>query len=115
MHCKAEGLPEPQLIWYKDGEIVTAAPHRVILQGDLFFLRVNNGRKDNDAGVYWCVATNTVGSARSRNATLDVAGKINIILAISFIYFEAVTLSKMSFYNLSVTQCHMSYIVMNTS
>ncbi len=36
-------------------------------------MRAVQTRKENDAGVYWCKAENSVGSARSRNATLVVA------------------------------------------
>ena len=81
LNCKADGIPEPDIKWYKDGVEVPTAPanpesHRVILPtGSLFFLRVIQNKKEHDGGTYWCEATNKVGTSRSKNATLEVAGK----------------------------------------
>lgn len=81
LNCHAVGEPEPTVTWYKEGAAVRTAPqdarsHRVLLPtGNLFFLRVVHGRKESDSGVYWCEAANGLGKARSRNATLTVAGK----------------------------------------
>lgn len=78
LNCKAEGWPVPEVTWYKDGEALepAASAHRVMLPaGSLFFLRVVHGRKESDQGVYWCEARNPSGAARSRNATLEVAGE----------------------------------------
>lgn len=39
------------------------------------FFQVVYSRRESDAGVYWCEARNQLGSVRSRNATLQVAGE----------------------------------------
>ena len=44
--------------------------------GSLFLLRAML----KDSGVYWCVASNALGVARSSNATLDIACKRTLFL-----------------------------------
>ncbi|KAL3274301.1 hypothetical protein HHI36_015706 [Cryptolaemus montrouzieri] len=76
LNCHASGEPEPTIAWFKDGAPLRSAPHRMLLPaGNLFFLRVVQSRKESDGGVYWCEATNALGKAKSRNATLTVASK----------------------------------------
>ncbi|XP_053673919.1 roundabout homolog 2-like, partial [Anopheles nili] len=76
LNCKAEGIPTPTVTWFKDGEPIKVDPgsHKVLLPaGGLFFLKVVHSRRESDAGIYWCEASNELGVARSHNATLQVS------------------------------------------
>ena len=75
LNCKAEGEPTPRITWFKGGRPLVSGegPQRFFLHGSsLYFVEV---RKEDDAGVYWCEAANRHGVARSRNATLQIAGE----------------------------------------
>lgn len=72
LNCAASG--SSRITWFHDGQEVIPSSHRVYLGvGNLFFLRVSSGKRQNDAGTYWCVASNQYGSTRSNNATLTIA------------------------------------------
>ena len=78
LNCAATGDPPPTIEWYKDGKHIhkTPAARIVQLSGSLFFLRTQHSKYDNDSGVYWCLARNSVGIVRSKNATLKIASKV---------------------------------------
>ncbi|XP_062583892.1 roundabout homolog 1-like [Saccostrea cucullata] len=79
LNCQADGNPPPTITWYHNGEKVATivedpfSQKMLIEGGKLFFLRVIHQKDKSDAGVYYCNATNRLGSAISRNATLKIA------------------------------------------
>jgi len=79
LNCKVSGDPEPNVEWYKDGELVTTAredprSHKILLPDNgLFFLRALHSKKEKDSGQYWCKASNIGGTVTSRKGNLQVA------------------------------------------
>ncbi|KAL3121108.1 hypothetical protein niasHT_005368 [Heterodera trifolii] len=64
LHCKVEGVPMPELVWYKDGEQVRPS-ERVQLERDAdgnAYLIIPKCTMDDD-GVYRVIATNSHGTA----------------------------------------------------
>lgn len=74
LRCRADGEPVPRIAWFHDGRPVRDSATRMVLpDGQLFFLQVQHSRRDQDTGLYWCTATNALGTARSRNASVELA------------------------------------------
>lgn len=100
LRCAFDGVPQPEVTWYREGEALEPRGHRLVLpDGALFFLRVTQSRGGGgrsgggDAGTYWCVARNAAGQAKSRNATLTVACKSKSPL---LVFFFSIPLSSMN-------------------
>lgn len=80
LSCRADGNPKPSIHWLHDGlpvdsELGDSHLQPIVLsEGSIFFLSVTAGRKGlSHEGVYTCVATNGLGRATSRNASLYIA------------------------------------------
>ncbi|XP_050034079.2 protein sax-3-like isoform X1 [Dermacentor andersoni] len=74
LRCGADGDPPPRITWFHDGKTVRDSATRMVLpEGQLFFLQVQHSRREQDTGLYWCTATNPLGTARSRNASVELA------------------------------------------
>ncbi|KAH6931667.1 hypothetical protein HPB50_026622 [Hyalomma asiaticum] len=76
LRCSADGDPPPRITWFHEGKTVRDSATRMVLpEGQLFFLQVQHSRREQDTGLYWCTATNALGTARSRNASVELAGE----------------------------------------
>lgn len=80
LSCRADGNPKPSIHWLHNGlrvDTQLSDSHlrpMLLTEGSIFFLSVTSGKKGlTHEGVYTCVATNSVGMAMSRNASLYIA------------------------------------------
>ena len=76
LNCAATDYSE--IRWFHDGKPVDVSSdpssHRLLLpNGSLFFLRVAATKKLTDEGTYWCIALNSAGETRSKNATIHIS------------------------------------------
>lgn len=80
LSCDAEGEPEPTIEWYHNEQLVRQSSARTTLGGSIQFLDIRPNQfkpnsRQSDAGIYYCLARNSAGQAKSRNASLQVACK----------------------------------------
>eukprot|EP00794_Sanderia_malayensis_P010863 gene10863-12018_t len=71
--CTTVGTPTPTVTWYKNGQpLVFSSRIKKLQDNSLYFEKVRKSSRRSDEGIYWCVAKNANGEARSRNATITV-------------------------------------------
>lgn len=78
LQCYVYGQPTPSVTWFKDGvalEENEAEGRAVEVDKSLVIQKARRNSKHDDSGVYYCYATNEVGSARSENAVINVKCK----------------------------------------
>nr|ABC61954.1 roboA [Schmidtea mediterranea] len=75
LRCSAKGDPMPNIIWYKDGQVVEsyrdkpATSNRLVKDNELLFMHLDT----QDEGVYYCNASNIHGWTISNNASVLIA------------------------------------------
>ncbi|XP_066489779.1 contactin-1 [Tiliqua scincoides] len=71
MNCRARGIPTPTYKWIRNDweiDITVTKGHYSMVGGNL---EISSPEKSIDGGTYVCIATNTHGAIRSREATLN--------------------------------------------
>ena len=64
--CVAEGYPEPEIHWYKDGKLIESSSTSTSL--------VIEELRPNNRGFYYCEAVNSAGTARSHTVLVNIKG-----------------------------------------
>ncbi|CAH1392580.1 unnamed protein product, partial [Nezara viridula] len=73
-NCSVIGVPEPEVIWYKDNQILVTKNDRVKLENRNHTLRVTYANIE-DAGLYKCIASNSAGNVSAENM-LKIRGHV---------------------------------------
>ena len=87
IQCSALGSPQPTLLWFKD-EVRVVLDSRISVDS-LGYLQISSVQ-NTDAGDYYCMASNAVGSVRSTVGTLSIACKFTCLLRIlaALVYWQ---------------------------
>ena len=73
LHCDVAGQPSPTMAWFRAGGGEVVSDDRVSVSSSSGELSISSVEL-SDAGTYYCVASNAVGSVRSLPASLSLAG-----------------------------------------
>nr|XP_024218987.1 vascular endothelial growth factor receptor 1 isoform X2 [Halyomorpha halys] len=73
-NCSVSGIPEPEVIWYKDNQILETKNDRVKLENRNRTLRITYASLE-DTGIYRCIASNSAGNV-SAEYTLKIRGLV---------------------------------------
>ncbi|XP_068459615.1 obscurin isoform X1 [Clinocottus analis] len=77
--CKVTGVPKPSVTWYKDGRLVEADPHHIIIEDpDGSCTLILDNMTADDSGQYMCFATSSAGNA-------STLGKITVQMPPRFV------------------------------
>jgi hypothetical protein len=79
LSCLAEGTPIPEILWYRDNELVHTSPSLAVAN-DGTELRISSIRQE-DIGDYTCAAKNGQGSVR-HTTKLVVAGTVFLLFLV---------------------------------
>ena len=67
LECAFDGLPEPKVTWFKEGQELKASPsYRFMFNGSRASLVVKRSG-DSDSGTYTCTAKNSAGEVHTRS------------------------------------------------
>nr|XP_039259541.1 uncharacterized protein LOC120335997 [Styela clava] len=82
IRCYATGVPSPTIRWYKDSTLITTNTSSNVYQRiDKTYVEFNAQKANiSNAGIYTCVATNTIqGIRKSSNSTAVVRAKVTLV------------------------------------
>lgn len=65
-NCSVTGIPEPEVIWYKNNRILETKNDRVKLENRNHTLRLTYANIEDD-GLYRCTASNSAGNVSAEN------------------------------------------------
>ena len=81
LHCYAYGIPEPYVMWYRDGQGIDDTSDNRIYVADDGSLTITFV-EESDAGPYQCKAYNGIGKMPMETVELTVYGKLTILMLV---------------------------------
>lgn len=72
--CEATGSPRAEITWLRNNSLLSNAT--LIQNESISYLVLRSVKKEQDSGMYHCVATNLAGKTPSRRGMLTVTSKL---------------------------------------